>query len=64
MNRVQIPKTKSTVSSENRVNHCLTQLVADCSSAVFNVDNPVFAFRFCHCLSLLVASASYPERWL
>ena len=38
--------------------------VVDTAKAVFNVDNPVFAFRFCHCLSLLVASASYPERWL
>lgn len=62
MNRVQIPKTMSIVFFENRVNHCRTQLGADCSRAVFNVDNPVFLFRFCHCLSLLVASASQSRK--
>lgn len=56
--RIQIPSTMCAVSLENGIYNCLSNLGTDGSSSVFNVDDPISAFRFCHCLSLLCESAS------
>nr|DAI66209.1 MAG TPA: hypothetical protein [Caudoviricetes sp.] len=56
--RIQIFNAMCTISFENRINYCLTNLGADSSSGVLNVDNPITTFGFCHCLSLLFISAS------
>ena len=63
MNRIQVLKVTGTVPFENRVDYCVSNLGADFSSGVLNIDDPVLSFRFCHCLTLHCLSAPNPE-WL
>lgn len=63
MNRIQVLKVTGAVPFENRVDYCLSNLGADFSSGVLDIDDPVLSFRFCHCLTLHCLSAPNPE-WL